>query len=212
MASIYVITSLKAGSAKTTIAMHLCEYLKQNHRTMLLDADLSTDHFEWVLQHDKNLAFEHLDVSENDAITLDQRIQHLQKQYDKIVVDIDGYDSKALRSVLKHAHKMIIPTGVAEQDIQLLAEMVELAIAMKQSNPYLRVYVLLNKIPMQTEAQEIEQANQLLQDMPGIRFLNTIVYDDASFAQVMQASSCIWKSNPQQGELMDQVLADLLVD
>ena len=212
MADIYVISSLKAGSGKTTIAMHLCEYLKQNHKTMLLDADLSTDHFEWALQHDKNLAFEHLDVSENDAITLDQRIQHLQKQYDKIVVDIDGHDSKALRSVLKHAHKMIIPTGVTAQDLKLLAEMVELAIAMKQSNPQLRVYVLLNKISMQTEAQEIEQANQLLQDMPGMRFLNTIVYDDSSFVQAMQASQCIWKTQPQQGELMDQVLADLLAD
>lgn len=212
MANIYVISSLKAGSGKTTIAMHLCEYLKQNHKTMLLDADLSTDHFEWALKHDKNLAFEHLDVSENDAITLDQRIQHLQKQYDKIVVDIDGHDSKALRSVLKRAHKMIIPTGVTAQDLKLLAEMVELAIAMKQSNPQLRVYVLLNKIPMQTEAQEIEQANQLLQDMPGMRFLNTIVYDDSSFVQAMQASQCIWKTQPQQGELMDQVLADLLAD
>ena len=65
---------------------------------------------------------------------------------------------------------------------------------------------------MQTEAQEIEQANQLLQDMPGMRFLNTIVYDDSSFVQAMQASQCIWKTQPQQGELMDQVLADLLAD
>lgn len=212
MTNIYVITSLKAGSGKTTIAMHLCEYLKQTHRTVLLDADLTTDHFEWALQHDKNLAFEHLDVTENDASALDQRIQHLKKQYDSIVVDIDGHDSKALRSVLKHADKMIIPTGIDEQDLQLLNEMVELAIAMKQSNPQLRVYVLLNKIPMHTELQAIQQANQLLDNMPRMRFLNTIVYDDSSFAQAMQANQCIWKTNLQQAEKMDQVLADLLAD
>jgi chromosome partitioning protein len=212
VANIYVITSLKAGSGKTTIAMHLCEYLKHNHRTMLLDADLTTDHFEWALQQDKNLAFEHLDIAENDATTLDQRMQHLIKQYERIVVDIDGHDSKALRSVLKHADKMIIPTGIGEQDLSLLKEMVELAIAMKQYNPQLRVYVLLNKIPMHTEVQAIEQANQLLGNIPGMRFLNTIVYDDSSFAQAMQASRCIGKAHTQQAEQMDQVLVDLLAD
>ena len=174
---IYVVTSLKRGSGKTTIAQYLSQALSILNKTILLDADLSSANYEWALQQNNHLGFEHINVVENDGNTLDSRIQHLKSLYANIVVDIHGHDSNALRSVLKHANKMIIPTGVTEQDAQLVQEMLALVIAIKQLNTGLQVYIVLNKIPIGTQAEEILEAKRRLQDIPSAKFLNTVIYD-----------------------------------
>ncbi|RKG33696.1 ParA family protein [Acinetobacter tianfuensis] len=210
MMSIYVIASLKAGSGKTTLAMHLCESLMTLGSVMLLDADLTTDHFEWALQQDQRLAFEHLDVKEDDAQLLDQRLKNLQKQYMHIVVDIAGHDSKALRSVLKHADKMLIPAGLSEEDLKLAAQMQALAIAVHQYNTKMQVYLVFNKLPANTSSADIEQSKMLLQELPGAHFLNTIIYEHQDFENAMKASSCVWKHNLEQGEKMEKLLFELI--
>lgn len=174
---IYVVTSLKRGSGKTTIAQYLSQALSILNKTILLDADLSSANYEWAMQQNNHLGFEHINVVESDSNTLDLRIQHLKNHYANIVVDIHGHDSNALRSVLKHANKIIIPTGLTEQDTRLVQEILALAIAIKQFNTGLQVYIVLNKIPIGTDAEEIIEAKKRLQDIPSAKFLNTVIYN-----------------------------------
>lgn len=210
--TVYVITSLKAGSGKTTLAMHLCERLIKRGSVILLNADISTAHFEWAQQHNARLGFEHLEIKENDAEVLDKRLMHLQRQYQNIVVDIAGHDCKALRCVLKQADKMLIPTATGENDLKLVSEMLQLAISIRQFNTQLQVFVVFNKLPVETSANEIEQSKQLLQELPSAHFLNTIIYEHNDFEHAMQNSSCIWQHNNEQGQRLEQLMMELLPD
>lgn len=51
---IYVVTSLKRGSGKTTIAQYLSQVLSILNKTILLDADLSSANYEWAMQQNNH--------------------------------------------------------------------------------------------------------------------------------------------------------------
>ncbi|WP_455596002.1 hypothetical protein [Acinetobacter pecorum] len=174
--SIWVIASRKRGSGKTMIAMHITELLRGQSPTLLLDANLEPQGFEWANLKNEKFSFEHLDVLKHDSHSLDHRLDMLKQQFSYIIVDIDGQDTPALRSVLKHADKLIIPSSINPEDSQLETELVQLAIGIAQYNTQLKVYTVLNKVPEQQLA-EMKQTQNLLKNIPGTQFLNTVIYE-----------------------------------
>jgi|SRR5690606_973660 len=174
--SIWVVASRKRGSGKTTIAMYITALLREKGATLLIDANLEPNGYEWANLKNKQFSFEHLDIFKQDAHSLDQRLDRLKQQFSYIIVDIDGQDTPALRSVLKHADKLIIPSSIHPQDVQLETELVQLAIGIAQYNTQLKIYTVLNKMPEQQQLAEIQQTQNLLKNISGTQFLNTVIY------------------------------------
>src|SRR5690606_36675994 len=126
--SIWVVASRKRGLGKTTIAMYINELLRGQGATLLIDAKLEPNGYEWANLENKQFSFEHLDILEQDGRSLDHRLELLKQQFAYIIVDIDGQDTSALRSVLIPEDKLNIPNSINPEDIQLETELVQLAI------------------------------------------------------------------------------------
>ncbi|WP_216935491.1 MULTISPECIES: hypothetical protein [unclassified Acinetobacter] len=208
--SIWVVASRKRGSGKTTIAMHITELLRGQGSTLLIDANLEPNGYEWANLKNKQFSFEHLDILKQDSHSLDHRLEMLKQQFTYIIVDIDGQDTPALRSVLKHADKLIIPSSIDPEDIQLETELVQLAIGIAQYNTQLKVYTVLNKIPEQLQLAEMKQTQNLLKNISGTQFLNTVIYEHRSYQNLLLNGESIGKEQFESEHDFYKMLQELM--
>lgn len=208
--SIWVVASRKRGSGKTTIAVHLTKSLRGQGSVMLIDANLEGHDYEWANQSNKLFSFEHLDIAKQDGHSLDHRLKMVKQRFDHIVVDIDGQDTPALRSVLKHADKLIIPNSINPEDIQLENELVQLAIGIAQYNTQLKVYTVLNKLPDQHQLSELIQTQDLLKNIPGTQFLNTVIYEDQAYQNMLLNGKSIWEDQSNLGHNFQRIIQELI--
>ncbi|ATO20432.1 hypothetical protein BS636_12530 [Acinetobacter sp. LoGeW2-3] len=209
--TIFVVTSPKRGSGKSTLAMNLTEYLRLQGSTLYIDTDDNKQNFEWVALHRKGFGFEHISLKDHPD-ELAHRIEKAKSQYDDIVIDIAGHDTYALRSVLLQADKLIIPLSVDAEDQEMYSEMLQLAISVSQFNTRLKVYGMLMRAPQQIEIEQMAANQNLLKDIPGAHFLNTIIYEDEAFDEAKYLGRSIWEHSPEQGQRFDQFIQELMAD
>ena len=209
--TIFVVTSPKRGSGKSTLAMNLTEYLRIQASTLYIDTDDDKQNFEWVALHRTGFGFEHISLKDHPD-ELAYRIKKAKTQYDDIVIDIAGHDSYALRSVLMQADKLIIPMSVDAEDQDMYNEMLQLAISVAQFNTQLKVYGVLMRVPQQIEIAQLESNQNLLKDIPGAHFLNSIIYEDEAFNEAKDLGRSIWEHSPEQGQRFDQFIQELMAD
>ena len=208
--TIFVVTGQQAGSGKTTIAMHLSEGLRKSAKTALFHVTNKSHDFEWVKQANSNFSFEHLDVSDDHIEMLEVRLKQLMNDHEHLVVDISGHDHAALRTVLKYADKILVPTTGIQQDLNHVAEMMALAIALKPFHPELQLYILFNKVPSETTQAALAHSQQLLQDIPNAHFLKTVIYHDQDIEQLMQTEVNVWKILALKNKMIDAFVKEIL--
>ncbi len=209
--TIFVVTSPKRDSGKSTLAMNLTEYLRLQARTLYIDTDDDKQNFEWVALHRTGFGFEHISLK-NHPDELMRRVEQVKTQYDDIVIDIAGHDSYALRSVLMQADKLIIPMSAEAEEQEMYTEMLQLAISVAQFNTQLKVYGILMRVPQQIEISQIEANQNLLKGIPGAHSLNTIIYEDEAFDDAKNLGCSIWEHSPAQGQRFDQFIQELMAD
>ena len=209
--TIFVVTSPKRDSGKSTLAMNLTEYLRLQARTLYIDTDDDKQNFEWVALHRTGFGFEHISLKDHPD-ELMRRVEQVKTQYDDIVIDIAGHDSYALRSVLMRADKLIIPMSAEAEEQEMYTEMLQLAISVAQFNTQLKVYGILMRVPQQIEISQIEANQNLLKGIPGAHFLNTIIYEDEAFGDAKNLGCSIWEHSPAQGQRFDQFIQELMAD
>lgn len=209
--TIFVVTSPKQDSGKSTLAMNLTEYLRLQARTLYIDTDDDKQNFEWVALHRTGFGFEHISLKDHPD-ELMRRVEQVKTQYDDIVIDIAGHDSYALRSVLMRADKLIIPMSAEAEEQEMYTEMLQLAISVAQFNTQLKVYGILMRVPQQIEISQIEANQNFLKAIPGAHFLNTIIYKDEAFDDAKNLGCSIWEHSPAQGQRFDQFIQELMAD
>ncbi|KMV00882.1 ParA family protein [Acinetobacter schindleri] len=209
--TIFVVTSPKRDSGKSTLAMNLTEYLRLQARTLYIDTDDDKQNFEWVALHRTGFGFEHISLKDHPD-ELMRRVEQVKTQYDDIVIDIAGHDSYALRSVLMRADKLIIPMSAEAEEQEMYSQMLQLAISVAQLNTQLKVYGILMRVPQQIEISQIEANQNLLKGIPGAHFLNTIIYEDEAFDDAKNLGCSIWEHSPAQGQRFDQLIQELMAD
>lgn len=209
--TIFVVTSPKQDSGKSTLAMNLTEYLRLQARTLYIDTDDDKQNFEWVALHRTGFGFEHISLKDHPD-ELMRRVEQVKTQYDDIVIDIAGHDSYALRSVLMQTDKLIIPMSAEAEEQEMHTEMLQLTISVAQFNTQLKVYGILMRVPQQIEISQIEANQNLLKGIPGAHFLNTIIYEDEAFDDAKNVGCSIWEHSSAQGQRFDQFIQELMAD
>lgn len=209
--TIFVVSSPKRDSGKSTSAMNLTEYLRLQARTLYIDTDDDKQNFEWVALHRTGFGFEHISLKDHPD-ELMRRVEQVKTQYDDIVIDIAGHDSYALRSVLMRADKLIIPMSAEAEEQEMYSQMLQLAISVAQLNTQLKVYGILMRVPQQIEISQIEANQNLLKGIPSAHFLNTIIYEDEAFDDAKNLGCSIWEHSPAQGQRFDQFIQELMAD
>lgn len=181
---IILIGGEKGGSGKSALAQNISVSLAiRGKRVKIVDADPQGTTEDWA--EDRAAAspnatqVSHVHMTGNIRDTLIE----LDSQYDFIIVDVGGKDSKPLRSAMTCAHKMLIPLRPKRRDLKTLDHMSELVELARTMNPNMWVRAVITQAPpLPTQAQRILDAKGICETF-GIQALNAVtfarnIYDD----------------------------------
>lgn len=188
---LYILANQKGGVGKTTLATNLTVALSNKGTTALLDADPQQSSYKWAQRSEHDFHSEHIFFDPNDAETLRKRVKELKKEYEYVVVDMAGADTKAFRSVLFEADKLIVPTQPSQTDIEVLPLMVKLVLAVKQTNTNLKPFIVINKAPSNSRSTEVDEVQALLATVPHVKHLKTVIRDRKQFRDAMRSGESV---------------------
>lgn len=112
---IYALTNSKGGVGKSTLAVHLAVWLKeQGAKVALVDSDVQQSSSVWLQEIDPELKVFRLQTPDD---ILDQ-IPRLQAEYEHLVVDGPGGLSEVTRTILLLADVTYLPCGPSVLDLR----------------------------------------------------------------------------------------------
>lgn len=134
----------KGGSGKSTLAVNLSAKLAEDKdKVLLIDNDpQNSTHVFCTIREEMKL--EKLFDSILQTELNEKEISKL--NYDSIIIDTGGRDSKEMRKAMLFSDIIIIPTIASQYDVSVLDHMLKLYKEVKKLNPKLLALVLINRI------------------------------------------------------------------
>jgi len=116
---IIVIANSKGGVGKSTIAVHLAAWLKeQGHSVILADCDTQHSSSEWLKEAEPDIRYERLASPEE---ILD-RLRELNQEADYVIADGPGSNSETSRALLLLADFAFVPCKAGMLEARALAQ------------------------------------------------------------------------------------------
>ena len=209
---IYVICNEKGGAGKSSIAQSLAVYLKleKNIDALLVDADPQRTTAEWAGERAESDLPAILCIELTGNITT--QLKTLEKQYDSIIVDCGGADSKAMRSSLAVANIALLPFRAKRRDLKVAPAMAEIIDMAKTINSNLKVHSVITQAPtLPSQGYRVQGAKTLLEslNLSPLKYVtrNLNAWDDADEAG---QSVLEWQYDKKAGEDAKNVFNELL--
>ena len=208
MKKIILLGHQKGGVGKSNTACNLAvalaheKYQEDTSRILLLDADPQGTLYRW---NQRRMEIGGA-LKEFPCIRLDGNItKQLQREienYDFIIVDAAGRDSREMRSAMLAADLMIMPTKASHADLELLEHMAETVESARDFNDALEVAVFINMAPTNTHAER-QTAKQLLREYPEFHLMRTVVADRKAHRDAFHHACGVheWKDNKAKSEV-----------
>jgi len=149
MAKIIAVANSKGGVGKTNICRNIALTCHINdEKTLALDCDLQKSLEKFFSVRAERLDRIELDCDvKTEATGLKRYILHRAVDYDRVVVDVGGRDSAAMRQVLMAANVVIIPTTTGQESTDALEQMIDAVEDVRGVNEDLQAYILVNMAP-----------------------------------------------------------------
>ncbi|NEQ29826.1 MAG: AAA family ATPase [Leptolyngbya sp. SIO4C5] len=186
---IITFSSLKGGTGKTSLSVHLAHAIAlAKKRVLLADADPQNSASDWAAARDDKPPFPVIGMARN---TLHRDLPELMKDYDHGIVDTPPRVSALARSAILAADLVLIPVQPSSYDVWAAAETVGLIDEARGFKPEIKAAFVINRKVVNTAiGREIEDA---LADY-SIPTLKTAIAQRIAFAEassgytVMEAS------------------------
>jgi chromosome partitioning protein len=138
----------KGGVGKSTIARHAAVRIAMlGHSVVLADADPQASSWHWTQRRHAERPTATPVPGDRIGNNLADEVRALAGRYRHTVVDAPAGDSEVMRTALRLAHRIIIPTRVADLDLQALPAMAErLHEANTERNNPIRPRVVFNGV------------------------------------------------------------------
>lgn len=154
---IIAFSSLKGGSGKTTLSVHLAGAIAANgHPVVLVDADPQGSASNWSAARDKASPFPVIGMARN---TLHRDLVPILEDYDHCVIDTPPRVSALARSALLAADLVLIPVQPSSYDVWAASETVTLIGEAQGFKPELKgAFVINRRIGNTVIGRDIEEA------------------------------------------------------
>lgn len=172
---IILIGSQKGGVGKSTLAVNIAGYLiSLGKRAIVIDADDQQSVMTWYNSRDESHVF--IPVI-SAAGNVKQTLIEQNKNYDYVICDSAGRDSKELRTGLTAADIFITPMRPSQMDLDTIAHLAEVFTEAKDWNENVRGYVMLNMCPTNMFINEANETANALADYPEFKLMESRVCD-----------------------------------
>ena len=166
---ITVIGSLKGGSGKSTVTFNLAVWLALSGQRVLavdLDPQATLTDVAYVRSEEGYRPDIKVIGRREWAAGIDY------SDYDEVIIDVGTADMESLKKALLSADKIVVPVPPSQADVwstQRFARYVNSIVSRLPKPP--QVCCFLNRVDMQTAANESYETAAALVSLPGIRFL-----------------------------------------
>lgn len=153
---------IKGGVGKSTLAENVAvSFANEGVRVKIIDCDLrQRTSSKWVARRSEyhpNLPKIYCSIQAED---LREAIVEDSKNYDTVIIDVQGRDSKSLRIALLTADIIYIPFSPSQNDIETIEELVDLLDETKMQNRERTTFYILNNCSVHYLDQAKEDACQ----------------------------------------------------
>lgn len=154
---IITVSSLKGGTGKTSLSVHIAHAIALKKRSVLLvDADPQSSASDWAAAREDTPPFPVIGLARE---TLHRDLPELSKNYEHTIIDTPPRVSALARSAVVAADLVLIPVQPSSYDIWAAEETVKLTEDAKGFNPDLRAAFVINRrIPGTVIGREATEA------------------------------------------------------
>lgn len=205
MTVIFTVANRKGGVGKTTLATNLAVALSNKGKTLLVDTDEQGSADAWNKYRTSKL----------DAVNvfdgLIDALEPIYQDYDFILIDVAGRDSKMLREALLICDKLVVPTQASLLDLEVIPYLYQKVQEVKKDNTDLQAYVVINKAPTNPKNNEIAEAKAYLADYPIFKLTNTVIHDRKQFREaIVESLSVTEMGSSKAKDEMNAFLIEIL--
>lgn len=142
---IVVVGGVKGGTGKTTIATNLVGLRAANYKVLLVDADEQKSTSIWANQREVlNIETRWVTIQLAGKLIYSQ-IDKMREDYDDIIIDVGGRETRSLRASMAIADVFIMPFKPRSLDIWTLSDMKAIITEMMPANPKLKCIAVINQ-------------------------------------------------------------------
>lgn len=154
---IVALASLKGGSGKTTLSVHLAAAIAaQKKRVVLVDADPQASASDWAAAREEAPPFPVIGMARN---TLHRDLPPVIDNYDHCIIDTPPRVSGLARSALLASDLVLIPAQPSSYDVWAASETVQLVSEAQGFKPELKgAFIINRRIPNTVIGRDIEDA------------------------------------------------------
>ena len=149
MAKIIAISNTKGGVSKSTLARNFAIACHINGEKILaIDCDPQKSLEKFLAARFERLDHIEFDYEiKNEATGLKRYILHRAEGFDRVIIDIGGRDTVAMRQVLMAADAVIIPLNTSQECTDALEQMIEAVEDARGVNEEMQVFLLISMAP-----------------------------------------------------------------
>lgn len=186
------IVNEKGGSGKSTLAVNLASSFGKNNKVLLLDTDPqnSINVFSNI-RADNNLPLIFSSLAKFGS-SLKEELKRLKENFEVIVVDTSGRDTKDTRMVMILSDIIVIPAIPSQFDVVVLEHMLEIFNEVKDINEKVKGFVLPNRVsPNPFLSKEllnlIEYIKELIKEkeLEDFKLLKSIIYERQAYRKAI---------------------------
>lgn len=207
MKKIILVGHQKGGVGKSNTAVNLgvaiAKEYYQGHtdKILLVDADPQGTLYRWNQRRMAETEEPEFPCNRLEG-NINKQLKREIENYDFIIVDAAGRDSREMRSAMLSADLMLMPTKASHADLELLEHMAETVENARDFNEELKVAVFINMAPTNTQAERLT-AKQLLKEYPEFVLMKTVVADRKAHRDSFHHAYGVheWKDSKAKSEI-----------
>ncbi len=211
-ASIITVGNTKGGVGKTTIATHLACMLAKDNKVLLIDADTQKSASDFYTIRSQNEDVPQITCVSITTPTIHKAVKDFDN-YDVIIIDAGGRDSKVFRSAILACYHFIIPTMPSQYDLwatQVTLEALDEARSLKDD---IQAYFLLNRVgPGTNIAGDAKKVLKGKCSKYEVKLLKSILHNRVLFNSVVGSGLLVTEEQPKSKASLEiqAVLKELL--